>query len=157
MTNPIPAFWIALLVFTGNLERQHLARTVEAAEELEIGCSTSDLSSLLGRPLADYAAYDGWSFLAIGERPRQWCYGTRIDLDNLFIAEPFVAVNPLPVNIRWFGYSDDDLVIDLDQNGRLAKVKMPRIQYKIDRKYDETLAMIYWMNAIIEGLATAQK
>ena len=75
MVSSFSVSWLLIVVIVGNIERQHLARTVVAAMDLKPGQAETEISALLGNPLAEYSAFDGWSFLAIGKHPRQWCYG----------------------------------------------------------------------------------
>ncbi len=143
----ITAIWLGFVVLVGNLERQHLARIVDAAETVKIGESETELATRLGPPIADYKA--GWSFF-LGEHPRQWFYGTTLDLDMVFVAGPYVGVSPIPIHIRLFGYSKDDLVIDLDSHGRVTKVEMPEIRYETSKRYDGILNFIYLIRKISE-------
>ena len=157
MTSPIIAFWLSLIIVVGNLERQHLARTVLRASTLQSGQTEDDLYLQLGRPLEVYSARKGWSFLAIGKRPRQWCYGTRIDLDHMFISDPVVSINPLPVKIRWFGYCDDDLVVDFDETGRVTRIDNPNLRHMVDHRYDGILNAIYTLYAVKEKMQQASQ
>ena len=155
MVSSITVSWLLIVVIVGNIERQHLARTVVAAMDLKLGQAETEISALLGNPLAEYSAYDGWSFLAIGKHPRQWCYGTIINLDNIFVTESIVTVNPLPFNIRWFGYCDSNLVIDWNANDRVERIEVPQARFAIDNRFDGVLEMCYTLRAIGQAMCEA--
>ncbi len=72
----------------------------------------ANVVDLIGPPIAKNDEYEGWSFLGIGAHLKQWCYGTYVCLENIFIVDPFLMVRPLPINLRWYRYTDDDPVID---------------------------------------------
>jgi hypothetical protein len=156
MTSPLTTIWLLSIVFIGNVERQHLARTVDVAAKMELGLPATEFSSRLGMPLAQYSAYGGWSFLVIGKRPRQWCYGTRINLGALWVTDHVVMVNVLPFHIRWLGYADDDLVIDLNDDDHVTNVKMPEVRYAIDERFNEILQLCYTVHAIGIAICNAQ-
>lgn len=141
--NAILSAWLLILVSLGNLERQHLARTFEAAKKLQVGDSEQHVNATLGNPIAEYERYAGWSFLAIGAHPKQWCYGTYLNLDRILVTEPFVGVNPFPIHIRWFAYASDDLVIDWNEEGQVQRVAIPDVVYEPDERYDSVLEVLY--------------
>ena len=157
MANSITAIWMLLVVTTGHLERQHLARTLRAAENLSVGDSEANVVDLIGQPIAKYDEYQGWSFLGIGAHPKQWCYGTYVCLENIFIVEAFVMVSPLPINVRWFRYADDDLVIDWDSNGQVVGIAKPKCEYAIDHRWDATLETCYTAFGIYRAIRQVQK
>ena len=146
-----------LVITTGNLERQHLARTLRASENVRVGDSEANVVNLIGPPLAKYDEYAGWSILGIGAHPKQWCYGTNICLENLFIDDPFVMMSPLPINLRWFSYADDDLVIDWDSNGHVVGIAKPKCEYAIDHRWDATLETCYTAYGIYQAIRQVQK
>ena len=55
--------------------------------------------------------------------------------------DTFVMASPLPINIRWFSYDDDDLVVNWDSKGRVFKITIPEIP--IDHRADKMLDTIY--------------
>jgi hypothetical protein len=153
MMHPIAVVWLSLMVLVGNIERQQLARTLVAASALKVGQSESDVASRLGRPLEEYDAYAGWSFFAIGKHPRQWCYGTNIDLGHVFVVSPIPFVHPLPIHVRWFGYCEEDLVLEFDDAGRMTRVVLPELQYEVDARYDGTVEALRTLHEVWQVLS----
>jgi len=139
--NTMVAFWLIFIGTAGTLERQHLARTAKAAENVMVGNSEKEVLELLGQPNERYEKYPGWTFLGIGSHARQWCYGTRINLKKLIISDVYVMWNPVPINIRWFGYDEDDLIVEWDSNDCVSQLTVPKIE--IDKRCDGILAMCY--------------
>ena len=129
MVSSLTASWLLIVVIVGNIERQHLARTVVAAMDLKPNQAETELSA--------------------------WCYGTRIDLDNIFVTESIVTVNPLPFNIRWFGYCHSDLVIDWNANDRVERIEVPQARFAIDNRFDGVLEMCYTLRAIGQAMCEA--
>ena len=156
MVNSIAAIWLLLVVTIGNLERQHLARTIRASENVEVGNSEKTVYDLIGPPVGIYDEYEGWSFLGIGAHPKQWCYGTYISLENIFIVDSFVMISPLPINIRWFGYAEDDLVIDWHSDGHVLSITKPKLEYIIDHRWDSTLETCYIGYGVYRALMQAK-
>ena len=141
MWNALTAYWLLIFGSIGAIERAHMARLAEAANKIQVGATEDDVVRTLGKPLATYDRYDGWSILGIGAHPPQWLYGTTINVKRLIIADVFVMANPLPINIRLFSYDDDDLVVDWDSKGKVSSIAIPSIP--IDHRTDKILENIY--------------
>jgi hypothetical protein len=157
MVNAITAIWLLLVITMGNLERQHLARTLRASENVKVGDSEANVYDLLGPPIAKYDEYEGWSLFGMGAHPKQWCYGTNICLENIFIVDSFVMVSPLPVNIRWFRYAEDDLVIDWSNDRHVLGFTKPKREYAIDHGWDAALKTCYTGFGLYRTLLQAQR
>lgn len=114
--------WVLWLITIGTAERVHLHHVVEASRQVDIGATEEEVLAILGEPKARYAERSGWFF----GRPRQWMYGTTINLHHVIV--PGIPVPILiPINIRWFGYDTDDLVIDWTRDGKVAKIVRPEL------------------------------
>ena len=141
MCGTVTAYWLLLIGSIGTLERAHLSRVAEAASRIQVGATEDDVLRILGKPLSTYERYEGWSILGIGAHPPQWLYGTTINIKRMIIADTYVMASPLPINIRWFSYDEDDLVVDWDLKGRVSKMTIPEIP--IDHRADKILDTIY--------------
>ena len=157
MISSITAIWLLLVITLGNLERQHLARTLLASENVKVGDSEASVYGLLGPPIAKYEEYEGWSLFGLGAHPKQWCYGTNICLENIFIVDSFVMVSPLPVNIRWFCYAEDDFVIDWNNDGHMLSITKPKREYVIDHRWDAALEICYNGFGVYRAILQAQR
>ena len=102
-----------------------------------------------------YARYGGWSILGIGAHPTQWFYGTRINIKKLIIADIYVMAIPLPINIRWFSYDDEDLVVDWDSKGRVSNIAIPIIP--VDHRADKILDTIYDWHRIYLAISSRNR
>ena len=141
MWGTFTTYWLFFIGSIGTLERAHMARVADAANRIQVGATEDEVFRVLGKPLSTYERYDGWSILGIGAHPPQWLYGTTINIKKMFITDTFVMASPLPINIRWFSYDDDDLVVNWDSKGRVSKITIPEIP--IDHRADKMLNSIY--------------
>ena len=123
-----------------------MARVAEAANGIQVGDTEDDVVRTLGKPLSTYEWNEGWSILGIGAHPQQWLYGTTINIKRMIIADTYVMASPLPINIRWFSYDEDDLVVDWDSMGRVSKIIIPEIP--IDHRADKMLDAVYYLTRI---------
>src|SRR5687768_400459 len=124
LCNPLAATWFVFLAMTATLERAHLHRIVVASENVAIGMTEMQVAKLLGQPTDTYPARAGLALLLMGSRPRQWCYGTTINLKYAVVPGcPFA--NPLPINLRISEYDQDDLVIDWSPDNRVTRLVRP--------------------------------
>jgi hypothetical protein len=113
------------LITIGTVERVDLHRTVELSRQISAGATQDEVLAILGEPNARYPEFRG--FFWIGSRPRQWMYGTRTNLRHLVVPGLYIP-NPIPINIRWFSYDDDDLVIDWSRDGPVLKITRSELQ-----------------------------
>ena len=120
MWNTITIHWLLFVGTIGTLERAHMARMAEAAVKIQVGSTEDEVVRILGKTLSTYERYDGWTFLGIGAHPPQWLYGTSINIKKMFISDNYVMASPLPINIRWFSYEDEDLIVEWDANERMT-------------------------------------
>ena len=155
MWNTITTYWLLLIASIGTLERAHMARVAEAANRIHAGDTEDDVLRTLGKPLRTYERYEGWSILAIGAHPPQWLYGTTINIKRMIIADTYVMASPLPINIRWFSYDDDDLVVYWDSKGRVSKITIPEIP--IDHRADKMLDTIYDWNRVYFAISNMRR
>jgi hypothetical protein len=155
MWSTVTAYWLLLIGSIGTLERAHLARVAEAAKGIQVGATEDDVLRSLGNPLSTYERYEGWSILAIGAHPPQWLYGTTINLKHMIVADTYVMASPLPINIRWFSYDDEDLVVDWDSKGRVSNITIPKIP--IDRRADKMLDVIYDWHRIYLAVSSMRR
>ena len=124
--NSLIAAWLLLLSLTGCLERIHLHHLVDASSQIEIGATEFDVVAILGAPTEQYEQRGGWAQLLMGARPRQWMYGTTINLRHCIVPHlPFP--NPLPINVRIFEYDKNDLIIDWSAAGTVTRLERPTI------------------------------
>ena len=151
----VTTYWLLFFGSIGILERAHMARVAEAANRIQVGDTEGDVLRTLGKPLSTYERYDGWSILGIGAHPPQWLYGATIDIKRLFISDTYVMASPLPINIRWFSYDDDDLVVDWDSKGKVSKIKIPTIP--IDHRADKIMDCIYHWHKIYLTLSSVNR
>ena len=151
----ITAYWLLLIVSIGTLERAHLSRVAEAASRIQVGATEDDVLRTLGKPLSTYQPYEGWSILGIGAHPLQWLYGTTINIKRMFIANTHVMASPRPINIRWFSYDEDDVVVDWDSKGRVTKITIPEIP--IDHRADKILDTIYDWHRIYLAMSSTSR
>lgn len=155
MWSTVTAYWLLFFGSIGALERAHMARVAEAANGIQVGATEDDVLRTLGKPLGTYERYDGWSILGIGAHPPQWLYGTTINIKRLIIADIYVMASPLPINIRWFSYDDDDLVVDWDSKGRVSSITIPKIP--IDHRADKILDTIYDCHRIYLAISSRSR
>ena len=155
MWSTITIHWLFFVGTIGTLERVHMARTAEAANEVQVGATEADVVRILGKPLCKYERYDGWTFLGIGAHPPQWLYGTTINLKKIFISDVYVMASPLPINIRWFSFDDEDLVVEWDAKRRVSEITIPKIE--IDHRADKILDSIYYWHRIYLAFSNASR
>jgi hypothetical protein len=139
----------------GTLERAHMARVAEAADGIQVGATEDDVLRTLGKPLSTYERHDGWSILGIGAHPPQWLYGTTINIKKMFVADTYVMGSPLPINVRWFSYDEDDLVVEWDSMGKVSKITVPEIS--IDQRADKILDTVYYWNKIYLAISNMNR
>jgi len=139
--NTIVAFWLIFICTAGTLERQHLARTVKAAANVKVGNSEMEVMVLLGLPNERNEQFSDETFFGFFSHPKEWCYGTTINLKKLFVSDIYVMGFPVPVNIRLFDFDDDDLIVEWDADDRVSKLTVPKIE--IDNRCDGILEMCY--------------
>ena len=155
MCNTITAFWLLFIASIGTLERAHMARLAEAANGIQVGDTEDDVLRILGKPLSTYERNEGWSILGIAAHPPQWLCGTTINIKKMIIADTFVMASPLPINIRWFSYDEDDLVVEWDSKGKVSKITVPEIP--IDGRAEKMLDTIYYWNRIYLAISNKNR
>ncbi|XZE46849.1 hypothetical protein SH467x_002145 [Pirellulaceae bacterium SH467] len=155
MCNTITAYWLLLIASIGTLERAHMSRVAEAAGGIQVGDTEDHVLRTLGKPLSTYERNEGWSILGIGAHPPHWLYGTTINIKKMFIADTYVMASPLPINIRWFSYDEDDLVVEWDSKGKVSKITVPEIP--IDHRADKILDTVYYWNRIYLAISSMNR
>ncbi len=153
MCNTIAAFWLIFIGAAGTLERQHLARTAKASANVKVGNSEKEVLELLGPPNERYEQYSDGTFFGFLSHPKEWCYGTTINLKKLVVSDIYVMGIPIPMNIRLFDFDTDDLIVEWDANDRVSKLTVPKIE--IDSRCDGIIEMCYtchWYSVAIAKL-----
>jgi hypothetical protein len=135
------AYWLLFVGSVGTLERAHMARIADSAKAIRIGDTEEVVFRTLGKPLSTCERNDGWSIFGIASHPRQWLYGTRINLKKMIVSDLYVMGIPLPINFRLVSYDEDDLVIDWDSKDRVSKMTIPVIP--TDPRSDMLLDVLY--------------
>ena len=136
--------YVLWLITIGTVERVHLHHVVEVSRQISVGATEADVLAILGEPNGRYA--EGRGLFGIGSRPRRWMYGTTINLRYLIVPEvPFPS--PIPINIRWFGYDEDDLVIDWSRDDKVAKITRPEVH--VPEGADELLKPAYFIADVV--------
>lgn len=155
MWNTITTYWLLFIAGIGTFERAHMARVAEAANGIQVGDTEDDVLRTLGKPMSKYERSEGWSILGLGAHPPQWLYGTTVNIRRMMISDTYVMASPLPINIRWFAYDEDDLVVDWDSKGRVSNIKIPEIP--IDHRADKMLDTIYDWNGIYLAISNMSR
>lgn len=152
--NSLIAAWLLLLSLTGCLERIHLHHLVDASSQIEIGATEFDVVAILGAPTEQYEQRGGWAQLLMGARPRQWMYGTTINLRHCIVPHlPFP--NPLPINVRIFEYDKNDLIIDWSAAGTVTRLERPTIA--IPKGSEKWLEPVYFFAKNLKFLSRKQR
>jgi hypothetical protein len=120
----LPCCWSAVLVVVGSLEFAHYEKTIRASTTIRAGMNESTVQSILGAPLERWDARSPGANFFFGPRPRQWIYGTVVDLKRIIVPK-FPYLNPIPINLRLFTTEDDDLVIDWSDANVVQAVHRP--------------------------------
>jgi len=89
----------------------------------------------------------------LGPRPRQWMYGTTVNLRYIVVPE-LPCPNPLPINLRLAEYAADDLVIDWSPQNLVTNVKRPTIE--VPPEADALLDALYFVDELV-GLLLRSK
>jgi hypothetical protein len=114
----LPYVLATLFAVGGGVELAQLDKQIRASSELQQGDVEARVLELLGEP--KMRCPHGLSFFGVG--PPQWIYGTNIDVTQIIDSES-VFPNPLPVKIRIFSPDQGDLVINWDDQGRVASIQ----------------------------------
>ncbi len=116
------SFWAIILLVVGIGEEVHLQGRIDRAMALSNGASSEEVLAVIGEPDHKWKARDGWLFFAA--HPDQWIYGTTINLESIVVPGlPFP--NPIPLKLRLFSSDLDDLVVEWNTEGKLAKIVKP--------------------------------
>jgi len=89
------------------------------AEQIKIGDSKDQVSSIMGSPNQIYPPSSGFLFGYASER---WAYGN-IFIWNCIVSSEFPFIHPF--NFRVLGPDPKDVVIDFDSQNHVTKVKIP--------------------------------
>jgi hypothetical protein len=150
MCNSIVALWYFLVGVTGTLEHANMVDIAKAATQINVGANEDDVLRLLGKPYYEYELNQGWSILGIGAHPRQWLYGTTINLMKLLVSDDYLMISPLPINIRLISYEQDDLRMEWDSKGKVAKITVPNLEMdpRTEQMTSKILDVIYSLNRV---------
>ena len=122
--------WSTLLALWGAHERQNLVRLVDASQNIAVGATPDNVTLLLGAPKMEWEKWGALPSLLFGHRPKQWIYGTTIDLKWIIVPEAGIP-NPIPIKLRLFFIADeDDLVIDWDSDNKVSAVHRPNLRLR---------------------------
>jgi hypothetical protein len=120
----LPYCWSALLVVVGSIELAQFDKTIRISEAIQPGMDEATVLARLGRPLGRWNARQWLPSVFFGPRPRQWIYGTTINLRDVVVPEyPFL--NPIPIKFRFIEADETDLVIDWNRTGVVEAVRRP--------------------------------
>ncbi len=128
----LPYCWSVVLVVVGSVELAQFEKTVKASAAIHVGTDDSTVRSILGEPLARWEARSPLSSLFLGPRPRQWVYGTWIDLQRIIMPE-FPFLNPIPIRLRLFDADENDLVIHWNDADVVERIQQPSPLYQSQR------------------------
>ncbi|MCC9658784.1 hypothetical protein [Rhodopirellula halodulae] len=123
----ISAVWFTFLLISGSADLAQQERYADIARDVTVGMTASDVESLLGPPTQLFEAGGILSLVLIYNcQPKHYCYGASVHLDNLILPGlPFP--NPLPIQIRSFGYADTDVVIRLSATDEVTATTIPKL------------------------------
>jgi hypothetical protein len=124
MLTTLPA-WLAMLATVGALEQARLNQLIEASARLEPGDDEAKVLSALGPPLERWPKRDAVNAFLFGDRPRQWVYGTVLDIEEIFAYQSAIPIL-FPLKLRLFSPDEDDLVINWSDDGQIASVVHPK-------------------------------
>ena len=123
--DPIVAAWFAFIFVVEPIEHASHYHVASAAIDVRTGMTPAEVVAILGLPAPEYQKRGPFASWWLGaKRPKQWMYGTFWNLDYLLIPD-FPWFNPLPLNLRIFGYADDDLVIDWTDSSVVSSSTRP--------------------------------
>jgi hypothetical protein len=123
--NALCAAWFMWLLTAGTIDEARQHRTVEMSKAVSIGMTVEQVREILGDPAAEYEERRLLARLLLGDRPKQWMYGTELNLEYLFVRDlPFL--NPFPINVRIAEYAEKDLVIDWSKGDTVDAVDAVR-------------------------------
>jgi hypothetical protein len=125
MPGSLSAVWFTLLLFSGAADLAQQQRYADAARSIEAGMTVADVEALLGPPTQTYNASGFFSLIFLYDcQPKHYCYGASVHLNNIVLPGlPFA--NPLPVQLRSFGYTDTDVVIRLSATNKVMSTTVP--------------------------------
>ena len=116
-----------MLALWGAYERQNLVRQVDASRKLAIGASPEEVISALGSPNLFWDKRAELPSFLFGHRPRQWIYGTTVDLD--WVTRPDAPIpNPIPFKFRLLVSDDEDLVVDWGDDNKVSGIHRPDLR-----------------------------
>lgn len=125
LPDAVLAVWFAFVFVAEPIEHASHHRLVAVSAAINDGMTPAEVREMLGEPRAEYAKrgiiVTWWRG---GPRPKQWMYGTNLNLDYL-VAPRIPWLNPLPMNLRVSEYADEDLVIDWTVEDRVSSIKRP--------------------------------
>ena len=126
VTSPLFSTWLLFLAVAGPIEEAHQQRLIEASRAVCVGMTPVDVRDILGEPDGEYGPRGLVARLLMGPRPKQWMYGSRLNLNYLIVPGlPFP--NPLPINIRIAGYAAEDLIIDWSLDDTVTAIRRPEV------------------------------
>lgn len=147
--NAICAVWFTALLIAEPMEEAHQHRLIEASSAVRVGMTPDQVTAVLGEPEAEYGERTGLAWLLMGPRPKQWVYGTTLNLDYLIVPGlPFP--NPWPVNVRVAEYARKDLVINWSDEDTVTAVRRP--EFTVTKVADAMLESAYFVNIVFRSL-----
>lgn len=108
----------------GAIELTHLESQIERSAGLVVGDSQMRVFATLGQPDFRWKHRKTLHAWMYGNRPRQWIYGTTIDIRSI-VASGELIPNPIPIKLRLFSPDDGDLVVSFDRDGKIASIQRP--------------------------------
>ena len=121
------AVWFTFLLITGSADLAQQELCAGAARQVAVGMTAADVESLLGSPTQTFEAKGIVSLIFIYDcQPKHYCYGASVHLDNIILPGlPFA--NPIPIQIRSFGYAETDVVIRLSATDKVMATTIPKL------------------------------
>jgi hypothetical protein len=116
--------WLAMLAVVGGLEQARLNQLIDASARLDPGDEESKVLSVLGPPMERWPKRDAVNAFLFGDRPRQWVYGTILDIEEIFAYQSAIPIL-FPLKLRLFSPDEDDLLINWSDDGSVASIERP--------------------------------
>lgn len=153
-SNALCTAWFFALLIAEPIEEAHQYRLIERSRSVQIGMTPDETRAVLGEPDAEYERRGLLTRLLLGPRPKQWVYGTTLNLDYL-IAPGLPFPDPFPLNLRIFDFAAEDLVIDWSSEDMVSSLRRP--QFEVPEVADDMLEAVYFVTSVLRVLAVEDR
>ena len=116
----VPYVLATVVALGGSVQQVRLEEQVRASRQIKAGDSEARVMEVLGHPHTRWE--HGSGLFNFGTGPRQWAYGTNIDLGEIINAGA-IFPNLVPFKLRLFGPDKGDLVVTWNKQGAVASVE----------------------------------